>query len=85
MAQIQSGILLMVVGMGSVLIFLCIMVGVMQLLSYINAGFDRFITHENTSSKMLPPPAATIDMMDDPVLLAVITAAIQKYRAEHES
>jgi oxaloacetate decarboxylase gamma subunit len=73
---IQQGVELMVYGMGTVVIFLTLLVGATSLMS---ALVERF-------SPAVPEPASgEAAPVADKTLVAVISAAIHKHRSRHDS
>jgi len=79
---LADGLLLMFIGMGTVLIFLLIMSGWIALSSKFFSR-PRELAY-GARAGQAPTPSATPEAGPDrSVLLAVITAAIQRYRSEH--
>ena len=66
---------LMVAGMGFVFVFLVILIGATTLMSKLVARF------EPPAPEVPATPAQTPAPMNDPRLMAVITAAVAKYRS----
>ncbi|MCK5801309.1 MAG: OadG family protein [Lentisphaeria bacterium] len=80
MELMKNGLLLMVVGMGTVFAFLAIMVVTTTLASKVIAKFEHLLPEDEKpkrkSRKAVAPSGSG-------ALLAVISAAIHKYRSEH--
>ncbi len=68
----EQGLQLMALGMGSVFLFLGLLIGVITLVSRIIQKFDL---------ETAPAPADSQSSHD--VLLEVISAAVQQYRSDH--
>ena len=68
----EQGLQLMALGMGSVFLFLGLLIGVITLVSRIIQKFDLEIA-----------PAPTDSQSSHDVLLEVISAAVQQYRSDH--
>ena len=89
MSLLNDGMLLLVIGMGTVFLFLGIMVVWITFSSKILAGFSHLLpelekeTRRAPAAKAAAPTAAAEE--DQAVLLAVITAAVHRYRAERGS
>lgn len=73
---IDQGLELMLFGMGTVVMFLTLLVLVTSAMS---ALIQRFAPLQAE----IEPTAAVAAPADDPLLLAVITAAIKKHRSRH--
>ena len=71
---LQSGVELMVVGMGIVFVFLASLVGIINLTAYL---IRRFATELNP----VTPAKPTQSTPDQQETIAAITAAIYRYRA----
>ena len=74
-----NGLELMLLGMGIVFTFLIVLVFALNLMSKISSYFD---TVEETQISE-PPPAQTQKKPDNTALIAVISAAISRYRSAH--
>ncbi|MGV6826703.1 MAG: OadG family protein [bacterium] len=68
------GTKLMVIGMGTVFVFLSVLIGSMKLMSKL---FGGEVEETNTASVAAPQPAA---QGNSPETIAVLTAAIAKFR-----
>jgi oxaloacetate decarboxylase gamma subunit len=81
MESIDNGLLLLVIGMGTVFVFLSIMVIAIEVSSRVCARYAHLIpeTSAGKTQKKRPPKAKE----DDGILLAVVTAAVHRYRREH--
>ncbi|MBT3289864.1 MAG: OadG family protein [Victivallales bacterium] len=81
---LRNGLLLMVIGMGTVFSFLTIMVVCIQISAKFAAKFAHLLPEEEkkprAKKKAAVKPQAT---EDEGVLLAVISAAVHKYRQGH--
>ncbi len=73
---ILQGVELMLLGMGIVFGFLTLLVFTLRGMSLLA---DRLDTGEAAG----PAAAAAIDVTDDPRLVAVISAAVARHRADH--
>ena len=69
---------LVVYGMGTVVIFLTVLVGATMLMSYCLT----FFTAERPEVT-LRPSAAPSEGLTDPKILAALSAAVKKYREDH--
>ena len=78
----NQGVQLMIYGMGTVFVFLAVLVLVTTSMSYIVNRFfpDQVPSVEPTTQAAQPAQAGT----DDSTLLAVITAAVHQYRSNHK-
>lgn len=74
---VMEGVDLMVMGLGTVFIFLIMLVGCISLMSLLVA---RFLPEEMPTTAVSRQKAAPIV---DPETLAVITAAVRQHRARH--
>ncbi len=85
MNLLLDGLLLMLVGMGTVFVFLAVMVGWIELSSKILARLGHWLPIEAPTpparKKALPKPESVSE--DEHTLVAVIASAVQKYRSEH--
>lgn len=72
---IQQGVDLMIFGMGTVFVFLAVLVVATSLMSQLVKRFDTPVPP--TPAGSVPTPSAA----DDKQLVAVISAAINKYRS----
>ncbi len=75
-----DGLVLLVLGLGMVFAFLTIMVGMMTLTARILSRFSHLFPPD------APPPrksAAPRSKTDDKQLIAVLTAAVRRYRSEN--
>ena len=70
---------LVVYGMGTVVIFLTVLVGATMLMSYC---LQTFFTAERPEVT-LRPSAAPSEGLTDPKILAALPAAVKKYREDH--
>ena len=81
---LRNGLLLMVIGMGTVFSFLTIMVVCIQISAKFAAKFAHLLPEDEkkprTKKKVAAQPQAA---EDEGVLLAVIGAAVRKYRQGH--
>lgn len=75
---IISGLELMVLGMGIVFVFLMILVLALILMSRVSEYFDN---PEDT--QLMATPAVQPKKPDNTALIAVITAAVARYRSNH--
>ncbi len=74
MNELYSGLFLMVIGMGTVFVFLVLLV-------LVTNTIYKLIGDEPTAPATAAPAAATAQSQtDDPTLIAVITAAITHHR-----
>jgi len=81
---LKNGLLLMAIGMGTVFAFLTVMVLCIQLSAKVTARFAHLIPEpEKKKPKAKKPaaPAAAPAAGDEGALVAVLTAAVAKYRA----
>ncbi len=77
----NQGVQLMIYGMGTVFVFLAVLVLVTTSMSYIvNRFFPDQISSVEPTTQSVQPAAGT----DDSTLLAVITAAVHQYRSNHK-
>lgn len=84
MNLLLDGLVLMVVGMGTVFVFLVLMVFWITLSSRILSRYSHLVPEREESSA--PKPAsAPGGAGEDETLVAVISAAINQYRAQHRS
>jgi len=74
---LMTGVELMLLGMGIVFSFLVLLVFVLKVMSWL-AG--RFLTTESPA----PMPAVAQPAAADTTLIAVISAAVTRYRATHK-
>lgn len=70
----------MLFGMGTVLVFLTVLVLAITLMSWI---LQRYFPVAEASPAQNSPVASTSSAVADPNLVAVITAAIHRHRAKH--
>ena len=81
MDLLGDGLVLLVLGLGMVFAFLTIMVGMMSLTARILSRFSHLFPPD------APPPkkgrAAPRRETDDGQLIAVLTAAVRRYRSEN--
>lgn len=83
MELLLDGLLLMVLGMGAVFAFLGVMVCVMVLSARIVSGFSHLLPERKLPAKPArKAPPASAAPTGDGVLLAVIAAAVRRYRDE---
>ncbi len=77
----QQGVELMIYGMGTVFVFLVVLIGVTVTMSAI---VQRFFP--DTSETIVPNTQGPMssDNNNDEQLVAVITAAVHKYRSRHK-
>jgi oxaloacetate decarboxylase gamma subunit len=75
----QQGIELMLFGMGTVYVFLALLVVATQILS---AFFKHYVKPE--PQPVMPPAGKKNALANDDQLVAVISAAIHKYRSRHK-
>ncbi|MCK5881933.1 MAG: OadG family protein [Sinobacterium sp.] len=78
----QEGIQLMIYGMGTVFVFLAVLVVVTISMSYIVNRFFPDVVQTIEPKTRSTQPAATSS--DDSTLLAVITAAVHQYRSNQK-
>jgi len=76
---LTQAINLVVYGMGTVVVFLTVLVGATMLMSFC---LQTFITAESPDVT-LSPSAAPIEGLTDPKILAALSAAVKKYREDH--
>ncbi|MDX9980394.1 MAG: OadG family protein [Lentisphaeria bacterium] len=80
---LKNGLMLMVIGMGTVFAFLTVMVLCIQASAKVAARFAHLIPEpEKKKPKAKKPAAPAAPAGDDGALVAVLTAAVAKYRAE---
>ncbi len=82
MALLADGLLLMVVGMGTVFSFLIVMSFWISLSSSLLPRSSEQPQQRQVSTAMPVSPAPAEQQLDQSVLMAVISAAVQRYRAE---
>ncbi|MDG1204728.1 MAG: OadG family transporter subunit [Pseudomonadales bacterium] len=70
---------LVVYGMGTVVVFLTVLVGATMLMSYV---LQTFFTTESPEVTLRPSAAAS-EGLTDPKILAALSAAVKKYREDH--
>lgn len=71
-AAFDEAFMIMVTGMGTVFVFLLLLLAAMHLLRYLTASKDT--AQQPTTAAVTAPPAAHI---------AAISAAVQRYRRNH--
>ncbi len=79
---LMEGVELMALGMGSVFVFLIVLVMVTTLMSKV---LGRFFPEAAPAPKPAPKVAAAAPAAVDPEMLAVIGAAIKQHRARRHS
>ena len=79
---LQQGIELMVFGMGTVFVFLVVLIGVTNAMSAIVQRFFPEIPPSLEPDRAVANAAA--DPQQDEQLIAVISAAVHKYRSRHK-
>lgn len=77
----QQGIELMIYGMGTVFVFLAVLIVVTTTMSKI---VQRFFPDAPEPVLTTTPRSAPVAAENDEQLLAVITAAVHKYRSRHK-
>lgn len=78
----STGVELMLIGMGTVFVFLTMLVGATSLMSYL---VNRFAPEpEPLLRRPAPSPAVTPQTTTDEELVAVISAAIKKHSSRHK-
>jgi len=77
----MSGVELMLLGMGIVFMFLTILVFTLKGMCALAAWLEG----TEVSEQARPPVAVTDDGANDPVLMAVISAAVKQYRISHNA
>ena len=82
MTLIYNGLLLMVVGMGTVFLFLSIMVFCIGASSKISARFAHLIPEKEPPKRSKAKAKAKPAAPENAVLVAVMAAAVQRYRSE---
>ena len=83
-ALLQQGIELMIYGMGTVFVFLAILVVVTTTMSTL---VNRFFPEQVVAAKPqapVKPQAAAAQATDDATLMAVISAAVHQYRSRQK-
>lgn len=75
----SEGLSLMVYGMGFVFVFLTLLVGVTKVMSHLASKYAPESQPKPGSVRKTPVPAAVAQ--NDDALVAVITAAVHKYRS----
>ncbi len=83
MSDLGSGLMLMAIGMGTVFLFLTLLIGATELLHKFAGQPDATPTATpptGTGERSQSPLAAVATPSDDATLTAVITAAITAYR-----
>ena len=78
---LEQGIELMIYGMGTVFVFLAVLVVVTQGLSWL---VQRFMPEKAVTVAAKATPAQPADTAIDDQLLAVISAAVKEYRSRHK-
>ncbi len=80
--MLTEGFNLMLMGMGAVFVFLTLLVFTTSLMSKLVGKYAPKPAASDTAGASTAPAPAS--QGDDPQLLAVITAAIQKHRSRHK-
>jgi oxaloacetate decarboxylase gamma subunit len=83
MELLNNGLLLLVIGMGTVFAFLSIMVLAIEISSRVCSRFAHLIPEKAPAKPKRPRPQTSAD--DDGDLLAVIAAAVTRYRQDNQS
>lgn len=85
MDLIQQGFLLLIVGLAVVLIFLSLIIGWIYLSSMIirHFNFDRLLSEPAPSGGASIEATGSSSDTDDERIMAVISAAVRKYREDH--
>lgn len=78
---LQQGVELMVFGMGTVFVFLAILVVVTTTMSSL---LQRFLPAKPVEPAVTRTPAPAPALTDDQQLMAVLSAAVHKYRSRHK-
>lgn len=76
---LQQGVELMIYGMGTVFVFLAILVFITTLMSTL---IQRFFPEKE--APVVPTTQAPVASQKDEQLVAVISAAVHKYRSRHK-
>lgn len=82
---LKNGLMLMVIGMGTVFAILTVMVLCIQASAKVSARFAHLIPEPEKKKPKAKKPAAAVAAApagDDGALVAVLTAAVAKYRTE---
>lgn len=79
---LQQGLNLMLLGMGSVFIFLGLLILMMTLVARVASKWPEPAEREGASRPSARPASAAAEESDDEVI-AVISAAVARYRAGH--
>lgn len=79
--MLLSGLELMVLGMGMVFLFLALLILIMQGMSAFAARFAE----EPPTTKVQTPLTVRDGGVSDPRLIAAITAAVARYRADRQA
>lgn len=80
--MILDGFKLMVIGMGSVFVFLSLMVVIIGIMAKLLAPYSHFLGERDVSSKQRKPSSAGVKDGVDRGVIAAISAAVAKYRAD---
>lgn len=78
---LRNGLMLMIIGMGTVFAFLTLMVFCIQLSAKVTARFAHLMPEPEKKKPKARPAAAPAATEDQGELLAVLGAAVAKYRA----
>lgn len=70
---------LVIYGMGTVIVFLTVLVGATMLMSYLLQTFFA----EQVVDRAIAPSAVAKPGLSDPKILAALSAAVKKYREDH--
>ena len=81
MSALLDGLKLMLTGMGMVFLFLCLMIGWIYVSSRLSVRFAHLLPDEPPEHAR--PRPASGEAEDDETTIAVITAALRRYRQEH--
>ncbi len=85
MEQIIDGLKLMLAGMGTVFIFLIVMIGWIVLAAKVTARYEHLLPEEPVQAAVKPPApdggAAEIEQENENIIVAISTA-VHRYRSE---
>jgi oxaloacetate decarboxylase gamma subunit len=80
---LRNGLLLMIIGMGTVFAFLSIMVVCINISAKVAAKFAHLLPEEAKKPRPKKAAAKPKATEDDGAVLAVVSAAVAKYRQDH--
>jgi oxaloacetate decarboxylase gamma subunit len=80
---LRNGLLLMVIGMGTVFAFLTVMVVCIKISAKLAAKFAHLLPEEEKKPRAKKSAPKAKAAGDDGAVLAVVSAAVRKYRQDH--